>query len=92
MNKSDLITYIAKNAGMSKSDASKFFDTTLSVITDFLKKGEEIRIVGFGTFATRKRKASTGRNPRTGEEIAIPEATVPVFKAGKLLKDEVSKS
>ena len=92
MNKTELVAQIAKEAGMSKSDTSKVVDATLEVITSFLKKEEEIRIVGFGTFTTRKRKESVGRNPRTGDEIIIKAATLPVFKPGKLLKEQVDNA
>lgn len=91
MNKSELIVGIAKEADTSKSEASRVLGAALKVIADQLRSRGSVRIVGFGTFTTRKRKASTGRNPRTGAPIAIKETVLPIFKAGKALKDEVTK-
>ena len=90
MNKSELIEAIAKDAGMTKADASRGLEAGLKAITKALKKGDTVSIVGFGTYSVRKRKARTGRNPRTGETIKIKASKVPSFKAGKALKDAVN--
>lgn len=91
MNKNDLVAAVADATGLSKADAGKAVDGTLDAITGSLKKGGEVRLVGFGTFSVAKRAASTGRNPRTGESIKIPASKQPKFKAGKALKDAVNK-
>ncbi len=90
MNKNDLIASVADDAGISKADATKAVDAVLSSIAKSLKKGDEVRLVGFGTFSVAKRAASEGRNPRTGEKIKIPASKQPKFKAGKALKDAVN--
>jgi|TARA_B100000959_G_scaffold216899_1_gene228668 DNA-binding protein HU-beta len=90
MNKDDLIAKVASNVGVSKSDAAKSVDAVFSNITSSLKGGNEVRLVGFGTFIVANRAATTGRNPRTGESIQIPAKKVPKFKAGKALKDTVN--
>lgn len=90
MNKQDLISSVADSSGLSKSDASKAVEAVFDSITGALKKGDEVRLVGFGTFTVSKRKASTGRNPRTGETMEIKASTQPKFKAGKGLKDAVN--
>ncbi len=90
MNKNDLVAAVADNAGLTKADASKAVDGVFDAITDVLKQGGEVRIVGFGTFAVAKRKATTGRNPRTGETINIAASKQPKFKAGKGLKDAIN--
>ncbi len=90
MNKNDLVAAVADSAGLSKADAAKAVDGVLEAITGQLKAGEEVRIVGFGTFAVSKRAASKGRNPQTGAEIDIPASNQPKFKAGKALKDAVN--
>ena len=90
MNKNDLITAVANKAGLTKVDATKSVDAILEAITKTLKKNEEVRLVGFGTFLLTQRAATTGRNPRTGEAIKIAAAKVPKFKAGKALKDAVA--
>lgn len=90
MNKNDLIATVAQSTGMSKSDAAKAVDGVLDSITDSLKSGGEVRLVGFGTFSVAKRAASQGRNPRTGEAIKIPASIQPKFKAGKGLKVAVN--
>ncbi len=87
MNKQDLISSVADSSGLSKSDAGKAVEAVFESITGALKKGDEVRLVGFGTFTVSKRKASTGRNPRTGETMEIKASTQPKFKAGKGLKD-----
>ncbi len=90
MNKNDLVAAVADASGISKADAGKAVEATFDAVTKALKKGDEVRLVGFGTFAVAKRKASTGRNPRTGEEMKIPASNQPKFKAGKALKDAVN--
>lgn len=90
MNKQDLIGAVADTSGLSKSDAAKAVEGVFDAITGALKKGSEVRLVGFGTFSVSKRKASTGRNPRTGEPMTIKASSQPKFKAGKGLKDAVN--
>ena len=90
MNKQELIGQVADQSGLSKGDASKAVEAVFDSITGALKKGDEVRLVGFGTFSVAKRKASTGRNPRTGEPMNIPASNQPKFKAGKGLKDAVN--
>lgn len=90
MNKNDLIAAVAESAELSKADAAKSVDGVLDAITAQLKAGNEVRIVGFGSFAVSKRAASKGRNPQTGAEIDIPASNQPKFKAGKALKDAVN--
>ncbi|NKB16770.1 MAG: HU family DNA-binding protein [Sphingomonadales bacterium] len=90
MNKQELIAAVADASGLSRADAGKAVEGVFDSITKALKKGDEVRLVGFGTFATQKRKASTGRNPRTGETMKISASTQPKFKAGKGLKDAVN--
>ena len=89
MNKNDLIGAVAEASGLSRSDASKAVESVFDTIAGALKNGDEVRLVGFGTFSVGKRKASTGRNPRTGEPMQIKESTQPKFRAGKGLKDSV---
>jgi DNA-binding protein HU-beta len=90
MNKQELSSAVAEASGLTKADAGKAVDAAFDAITQALKKGGEVRLVGFGTFSVAKRKASTGRNPRTGEEMKIPASNQPKFKAGKALKDAVN--
>ena len=90
MNKNDLISAVADSSGLSRSDATKAVEGVFDAISAALAKGDEVRLVGFGTFSTAKRKASTGRNPRTGEAMTIKASTQPKFKAGKGLKDSVN--
>lgn len=90
MNKQELIGSVAESAGLTRSDASKAVESVFDSISAALKKGDEVRLVGFGTFSVSKRKASTGRNPRTGEPMSISASTQPKFKAGKGLKDAVN--
>jgi DNA-binding protein HU-beta len=87
MNKNELIGAVSDASGLSRSDATKAVEGVFDTITGALKKGDEVRLVGFGTFSVAKRKASTGRNPRTGEPMTIKASTQPKFKAGKGLKD-----
>ncbi len=90
MNKNDLIAYVAETAEMSKTDATRAVDAMIDGITNGLKENGEVRLVGFGTFMVTQRAASTGRNPRTGEEIKIAATKNAKFKAGKQLKDSVN--
>ena len=90
MNKQELIGKVADTTGLSRGDASRAVESVFEVISDALKRGDEVRLVGFGTFAVSKRKASTGRNPRTGETMTIAASNQPKFKAGKALKDAVN--
>ncbi|AGH48333.1 MULTISPECIES: HU family DNA-binding protein [Sphingomonadales] len=90
MNKQELIASVAEATGLSKNDASKAVEGVFDTISGALKKGDEVRLVGFGTFSVSKRKASTGRNPRTGEPMKIKASSQPKFKAGKGLKDAVN--
>ena len=90
MNKNDLISSVAAGAGLSKNDASSAVESVLDTISGALRGGDEVRIVGFGTFSVSHRAASQGRNPRTGEAIQIPASKNPKFKAGKQLKDAVN--
>lgn len=90
MNKNELIAAVAESADLSKAKAGEVVDAVFSAIEKTLKVKEEVRLVGFGTFATSRREASKGRNPRTGEEIDIPASTSVRFKPGKTLKDAVN--
>jgi DNA-binding protein HU-beta len=90
MNKNDLISEVANASGLSKSDASSAVESVFDTITKALSKGDEVRLVGFGTFSVSRRKASVGRNPRTKEPMQIKASTQPKFKAGKGLKDAVN--
>jgi len=90
VNKNDLVAAVADSAGLSKSDAAGAVDAVLDSITGALKSGNEVRLVGFGTFSVAQRKATEGRNPRTGEKINIPASKQPKFKAGKGLKDALN--
>ena len=83
MKKSELVTLVAEKTGFSKKD------TVFTAIADIMAAGDKLQISGFGTFETKERAARTGHNPRTGEEINIATATMPVFKPGKVLKDKV---
>ncbi|MBX7199559.1 MAG: HU family DNA-binding protein [Rhodospirillaceae bacterium] len=91
MNKNDLVSALADTAGLTKADASRAVDGMLNCITTSLRKGKDVRLVGFGTFSVAKRNASAGRNPRTGEKIEIPAAKRPRFSAGKALKEAVNR-
>ncbi|GIL37915.1 transcriptional regulator [Rhodospirillales bacterium TMPK1] len=90
VNRNDLVAHVAEQAGLSKNDATKAVDAVFDGITQTLKGGGEVRLVGFGTFAVSKRAASEGRNPRTGEKIMIKASIQPKFKPGKGLKDELN--
>lgn len=89
MNKSELIAAVAERAGLSKKDAEAAVNAVFGAITDTLKQGDKVQVVGFGAFEVRERAARVGRNPRTKEDIEIPASKAPVFKPGKALKDAV---
>lgn len=90
MNKNELIGAVAEASGLSRSDSTKAVEGVFDTITRALSKGDEVRLVGFGTFTVSKRKASIGRNPRTLEPMQIKASSQPKFKAGKGLKDAVN--
>lgn len=90
MNKTELVAAIAEETELSKKDSEKALKAFIDVVTEELKKGEKIQLVGFGTFETAKRAARTGKNPQTGKAIEIPACKAPKFKAGKALKDIVN--
>ena len=89
MNKAELIVALADACDMTRKDAEKAVNGFISVVTDTLKKGDKVQLVGFGTFEVRSRAARKGRNPQTKAEITIPASKAPVFKAGKVLKDSI---
>ena len=90
MNKSELADAVAEAAGLSKADGARALDAVIDSITNTLKSGNTVSLVGFGTFQVKQRNARQGRNPRTGETIQIAASKVPSFKAGKGLKDAVN--
>ncbi|UTW45644.1 HU family DNA-binding protein [bacterium SCSIO 12696] len=90
MNKAELIETIAAEADISKASASRALDAATGAVAAALKKGDQVSLVGFGTFSVKHRAARTGRNPQTGAEIQISAANVPSFKPGKALKDAVN--
>ena len=90
MNKNDLVDAVAERTGLAKSDAARAVEAVLGSVTETLQKGDQVALSGFGTFVVKARAARTGRNPRTGESIAIPASRVPAFKAGKALKDALN--
>lgn len=91
MNKTELIAAVAEKADLSKKDAEAAITAAVEAITGALIEGEKVQLVGFGSYEVKTRAARVGRNPKTGEEIPISEARLPVFKAGKALKDAVAK-
>ena len=91
MNKTELIATVAEIAALSKKDAEKAVNATFDAITAALEAGEKVSLVGFAAFDVKERAARMGRNPRTKEEVEIPATRVPLFKAGKALKDTVAK-
>ena len=91
MNKAELINAVAAAADVSKKDAEAVIAATVDTITKALAEGDRVQLVGFGSFETKKRAARTGRNPKTKEAIEIAASRVPVFKAGKALKDKVAE-
>tara|TARA_B100000131_G_C17713960_1_gene449984 strand:- start:82 stop:357 length:276 start_codon:yes stop_codon:yes gene_type:complete len=90
MNKNELVASVAEASGLSKADAGRAVDGVIGAITGALKSGGDVRIVGFGTFSVANRKATTGRNPRTGEPIQIKASKMPKFKPGSPLKEAVN--
>ncbi|MAH73390.1 MAG: DNA-binding protein HU [Cellvibrionales bacterium TMED49] len=90
MNKSELVDAIADGADISKASAGRALDSALDAITTALQNGEQVSLIGFGTYSVKHRAARAGRNPQTGAEIEISAANVPSFKAGKALKDAVN--
>ena len=90
MNKSELVEAIADGADISKASAGRALDSALDAITTALQNGEQVSLIGFGTYSVKHRASRTGRNPQTGAEIEISAANVPSFKAGKALKDAVN--
>ncbi len=90
MNKNDLISSVAESSGLTKADAGRAVDGVFDSIASALSSGDDVRIVGFGSFSVANRAASKGRNPRTGEEIQIPASKQPKFKAGAPLKSAVN--
>ena len=91
MNKAELVAVMAEKSGFSKKDSECALDAALEAIKEALAAGEKVQLVGFGAFEVKTRGARVGHNPRTNEAIEIPEAKLPVFKAGKALKDIVAK-
>lgn len=89
MNKTDLINNIAEKNGLTKRDVETVINGFLAEVTEALSNGDKVQLIGFGTFETRKRSGRVGRNPQTGEDINIPESTVPAFKAGNKLKEAI---
>lgn len=90
MNKNELISAVADSASITKTDAAKAVDAVFDTISTSLSKGTEVRLTGFGTFTVSSRKATTGRNPRTGEAISIPASKLPKFRPGKTLRESVN--
>jgi DNA-binding protein HU-beta len=90
VNKSELIEAIAESADLSKASASRALDAVTETVANALKSGDQVVLVGFGTFSVKDRAARTGRNPQTGAPIEIAAARIPGFKAGKALKDAVN--
>ncbi|MGF1525766.1 MAG: HU family DNA-binding protein [Candidatus Competibacterales bacterium] len=89
VNKTELVDAVAQAADLPKASAAKAVDATLNLITESLKAGKQVTLIGFGTFVVRERKARPGRNPQTGEPIEIAASKTPTFKAGKALKDAI---
>ncbi len=89
MNKNELVAEVAKKSGLTKADSTRAVEAFIEAVSDALQSGDEVRLVGFGTFSTQKRGASVGRNPRTQEPMNIPASVQARFKAGKGLKDAV---
>ena len=90
MNKTELVSAIAESANLSKADATGALDGMVAAITEALKSGDQVTLIGFGSFSIKERAARTGRNPRTGDPIEIKASKIPSFKAGKVLKDAVN--
>lgn len=92
MNKGDLVSAMAEVTGMTKKDTAAAVDAFIEVVSETLEKGEDVALVGFGTFKVKERAARKGRNPQSGEEIDIPASNVVSFKVGKTLKDAVKEA
>lgn len=90
MNKTELVASVAEKSGLTKKDSEKAVNALLSTVSESLKAGEKVQLVGFGTFEVRERKARKAQNPQTKKEITIPATKVPAFKAGKGLKEMVA--
>lgn len=90
MNKADLVSIMAEKSGLTKKDSEKAVNAFVEAVTQALEQRDKVQLVGFGTFEVRDRSSRKGRNPQTGEEIDIPAASVPAFKAGKALKDSIN--
>ena len=90
MNKSELVDAVCSQSGLAKADATRAVDAVFDAISGALKSGDSVALVGFGTFVVKARAARTGRNPRTGEPLNIAASKMPVFRAGKALKDAVN--
>ena len=90
MNKGELVAAVAEKAGLTRTQAGEAVDATIAVITGALKKGDEVKIVGFGTFVVTKRAAGEARNPRTGEKVPVSEKFVPFFKTGKEMRERLN--
>ena len=91
MNKKELVSVMAEKSGLSAKDTEKALNAFVEAVSEAMEQGQSVQLVGFGTFETRQRAAREGRNPQTKEPVTIPAATVPVFKAGKGLKDRIAK-
>lgn len=91
MNKTELIAKVAEATEMTKKDATQSVEAVLDSITEALRSGDKVQLIGFGNFEVRERAARKGRNPQTGEEIDIPASKVPAFRPGKQLKEVVNK-
>ncbi|GGE11274.1 transcriptional regulator [Marinithermofilum abyssi] len=91
MNKTELIAQVAEKTNMTKKDATQAVDAVFESITEALRSGDKVQLIGFGNFEVRERAARKGRNPQTGEEIQIAASKVPAFKPGKALKEDVNK-
>lgn len=91
MTKTELVKVVAEKAGLKKKEAAAAVEALQAAVVETVKKGEEVRLLGFGTFSLKKRAARTGKNPRTGEKIKIAASKYPTFKAGAAFKEEVNK-
>ena len=91
MNKADLVDHVAASVNLSKADAAAALEAVMGGIAKALKRGEDVRLVGFGTFSPKFREAGIGRNPKTGEVLQLPASSSASFKAGQALKDELNK-
>ena len=91
MNRAELVESLSKTTGHTKADSERWLSAFISTVSKNMKKKEGVKIVGFGTFATAKRKARMGRNPQTGDTIKIPARVVPIFRPGAALKDTIGK-